>query len=96
MTMNVCNSTSLATEMTSQSTQSRPTALSLPCRICHIAVGTPGRICALLERGDLVTPKLKLLVLDDAEALNVETFRDDIIWLYSKFLEGSQVRQRAR
>ena len=78
-----------------KNTENRLIALPLHCRICHIAVGTPGRICALLERGDLVSPKLKILVLDDAENLRLETFRDDIIWLLSNF-QGSNSPEHAQ
>jgi len=39
------------------------------CRVCHIAVGTPGRICALLQGGFLTTSKLRIYVLDEADQL---------------------------
>lgn len=48
-----------------------------------MAIGTPGRLCNLLERGDLVTPSLKLMVLDDAENLMRDPFRADVFWIHS-------------
>ena len=62
-------------------------------RVCHVVVGTPGRLCALLERGDLVTPSLKLLVLDDPERLLGETFWSDISWMHSVCPESMQVHR---
>ena len=62
-------------------------------RVCHVVVGTPGRLCALLERGDLVSPSLKLLVLDDPERLLGETFWSDISWMHSVCPESMQVHQ---
>ena len=54
-------------------------------------VGTPGRICALLQKGDLVTPSLGLLVLDEADKLMSDTFLDDVFWLHSVLPSKKQV-----
>jgi superfamily II DNA/RNA helicase len=44
-------------------------------------VGTPGRLCALLEAGKLPVAAMRLLVLDEADSLLAESFIDDIDWL---------------
>ena len=54
-------------------------------------VGTPGRICALLQKGNLVTPSLGLLVLDEADKLMSDTFFDDVLWLHSVLPSKKQV-----
>ena len=43
-------------------------------------MGTPGRLCALLEMGSLPPSSLRLLVLDEADQLLTESFNDDIRW----------------
>eukprot|EP00884_Botryococcus_braunii_P020562 jgi/Botrbrau1/718/Bobra.160_2s0041.1 len=48
-------------------------------RTCHIAVGTPGRLAALLKMGALQKLQhMKLVVLDEADRLMVPPFRDDV------------------
>ncbi|GFR40199.1 hypothetical protein Agub_g759, partial [Astrephomene gubernaculifera] len=47
-------------------------------RLCHIAVGTPGRVCALLQSGRLAGGGLALLVLDEADSLLGEGFYEDV------------------
>ena len=46
-------------------------------------MGTPGRLCALLEMGSLQPSALRLLVLDEADQLLTESFNDDIRWVQS-------------
>ena len=41
-------------------------------------MGTPGRLCALLEMGSLQPSSLRLLVLDEADQLLTESFNEDI------------------
>ena len=38
-------------------------------RSCHVAVGTPGRLLSLLQRGALVAQDLRMVVLDEADKL---------------------------
>ena len=54
----------------------------LACRVCHIVVGTSGRVCTLLERNDLVTNSIRLLVLAEASILLDDSNRQDILWLF--------------
>jgi ATP-dependent RNA helicase DDX20 len=44
----------------------------------QIIVGTPGRLMALLETKKLSTKTIKLLVLDEADKLMSDTFRQQI------------------
>ncbi len=43
-----------------------------------MAVGTPGRVCRLLEIGALVPRNINLLVLDEADHLMSDSFIGDI------------------
>jgi ATP-dependent RNA helicase DDX20 len=45
---------------------------------CHIAVGTPGRIKHLIEKGLLKTDNIRLFVLDEADKLMEPSFLKDI------------------
>lgn len=45
---------------------------------CHIVVGTPGRLRDHLERGNLVTGSLRVVVLDEADEMLDLGFRDDL------------------
>jgi ATP-dependent RNA helicase DDX20 len=47
-------------------------------RTCHIVVGTPGRVLALLQRGALVARELRMLVLDEADRLLGEGLHDEV------------------
>jgi DEAD/DEAH box helicase len=47
-------------------------------RRCNIAVGTPGRVCRLLEIGALVPKCIRTLVLDEADHLMSDSFLGDI------------------
>lgn len=46
-----------------------------------MALGTPGRLCALLEQGLLPTSRLRLLVLDEADKLLEGSLADDVAWI---------------
>ncbi|WIA31432.1 hypothetical protein OEZ86_002330 [Tetradesmus obliquus] len=50
-------------------------------RTCHIVVGTPGRLCALVGSGALLLGKLAAAVLDEADQLLSENFYGDVAWL---------------
>ncbi|HEY2658310.1 MAG TPA: DEAD/DEAH box helicase [Caulobacteraceae bacterium] len=45
---------------------------------CHIVVGTPGRLCDHLERGNLDLSALKVVVLDEADEMLDLGFREDL------------------
>ena len=47
-------------------------------RRCQIAVGTPGRVCRLLDMGALVPKNMRTLVLDEADHLMSDSFIKDI------------------
>lgn len=62
-------------------------------RACQIVVGTPGRICALLEHGALQPSNFHMLVLDEADSLMAESFADDVQWIYEVLPPTKQVIQ---
>ena len=45
---------------------------------CHIVVGTPGRLCDHLERGNLDLSALRAVVLDEADEMLDLGFREDL------------------
>ena len=57
----------------------------------HIAVGTPGRIKALIECGAMTTESIRLFVLDEADKLFDDSFNEDINWIYSHLPDNKQV-----
>jgi superfamily II DNA/RNA helicase len=61
--------------------QSRPT----------VAVGTPGRIWDLIERGDLKTQNLKMLILDEADEMLSAGFSEQIYGLFKYLPSDIQV-----
>jgi ATP-dependent RNA helicase DeaD len=50
----------------------------------HVVVGTPGRLCDHLERGNLVLARLGVLVLDEADEMLDMGFRDELERLLDK------------
>jgi len=60
-------------------------------RTCHIIVGTPGRVLALIQRGTLVTNKIRMLVLDEADKLLSEAFLNDVHMVIGEIPLGRQV-----
>ena len=71
-----------------------PLARRCPRRTCHIAVGTPGRVGALLSSGSLAPRTLRLLVLDEADALADEGFYGDTAWIAQQLPAKKQVNHR--
>eukprot|EP00967_Tisochrysis_lutea_P024350 scaffold27971_cov20-Tisochrysis_lutea.AAC.1 len=70
-------------------------ALSILChRVCHIAVGTPGRLCQLIQAGSLRTEDIAMFVLDEADALLGESLYADVTWVYDLLPRRKQVRGR--
>ncbi len=63
----------------------------LPCRLCHIAVGTPGRLSALIQADALKCDSLAMLVLDEADALMGPSFYEDVTWIYDQLPRRKQV-----
>jgi hypothetical protein len=64
-----------------------------PCRLVHVAVGTPGRLVALAQAGTLACDSVSMLVLDEADALLGEGFYGDVTWLYDQLPRRKQVRR---
>lgn len=61
-------------------------------RTVHVAVGTPGRIVALVQNGSLKLDAIKMFVLDEADQLLSEAFYPDVTWLYDQLPKRKQVR----
>lgn len=49
------------------------------CKSCHIAVGTPGRVKQLIEKGALKTKTMRLFILDEADKLMEDSFAEDVM-----------------
>ncbi|XP_014600239.1 PREDICTED: uncharacterized protein LOC106784820 isoform X1 [Polistes canadensis] len=60
-------------------------------RECHIAVGAPGRVKHLIEKGLLKTDYIRLFVLDEADKLMENSFQKDINYIFSKLPSSKQV-----
>lgn len=60
---------------------------------CHVVVGTPGRLMALLESKKLNTDKVKLFVLDEADKMMSSTFRPQVQYIFSKLKQSRQLFQ---
>lgn len=45
---------------------------------CHIAIGAPGRVKHLIDKGYLKMDHVRLFVLDEADKLMEESFQKDI------------------
>lgn len=48
------------------------------CEGCHIAVGAPGRVKHLIDKGLLKVSSIRLFVLDEADKLMDTSFQKDI------------------
>ena len=60
-------------------------------RLVHICVGTPGRMCALLQAGSLPSKSVSTLVLDEADSLLSDAFYSDVTWVYDQLPKRKQV-----
>lgn len=60
-------------------------------QLCHIAIGTPGRIQNLLETGCLKTESIRMFILDEADKLLEESFQQQINWIYSALPDNKQM-----
>ncbi|KAF2897597.1 hypothetical protein ILUMI_08583 [Ignelater luminosus] len=58
---------------------------------CHIAIGAPGRLKHLVEKGYLKTQSIGLLIFDEADKLMEQAFQNDINYIYSKLPKRKQV-----
>ncbi|XP_011176150.1 uncharacterized protein LOC105208090 [Solenopsis invicta] len=58
---------------------------------CHVAIGAPGRIRHLIEKGFLQVSKVRLFVLDEADKLLEISFQKDINFIFSKLPSSKQV-----
>eukprot|EP00736_Rhodelphis_marinus_P010900 Rmarinus@m.3597 len=58
---------------------------------CQVAVGTLGRVCALVDEGLMDLSSLKLFVMDEADKMLDPTFEDDLWWLYDQMPETTQI-----
>jgi len=57
----------------------------------QIIVGTPGRVNDLIGRGLLVTDRIQILVLDEADEMLSKGFKDQIITVLKKISESAQI-----
>ncbi|XP_076245512.1 uncharacterized protein LOC143186030 [Calliopsis andreniformis] len=58
---------------------------------CHVAVGAPGRIKHLIDKGFLKVDNVRLFVLDEADKLMETSFQKDINYIFSKLPLSKQV-----
>ncbi|HEU0070862.1 MAG TPA: DEAD/DEAH box helicase [Alphaproteobacteria bacterium] len=54
----------------------------------HVVVGTPGRLCDHLKRGNLETGSMRVVVLDEADEMLDLGFREDLEFLLDATPEG--------
>ncbi|KAK7867345.1 hypothetical protein R5R35_001120 [Gryllus longicercus] len=57
---------------------------------CHIAVGAPGRVKFLIEKGYMKTTGINLFVLDEADKLMESSFQQDINFIFGTLPEEKQ------
>ncbi|XP_046746318.1 uncharacterized protein LOC124411300 [Diprion similis] len=58
---------------------------------CHVAVGAPGRVKHLVDKGILNVNSIRLFVLDEADKLMEVSFQKDINYIFSKLPVNKQV-----
>ncbi|KAF9918747.1 DEAD (Asp-Glu-Ala-Asp) box polypeptide 20 [Lobosporangium transversale] len=58
---------------------------------CSIVVGTPGRVRSLISTGHLVTNQVRLLVLDEADKLMEDVFKQDVFNIAERLGANKQV-----
>ncbi|KAI8380812.1 P-loop containing nucleoside triphosphate hydrolase protein [Blakeslea trispora] len=51
---------------------------------CHVIVGTPGRLMALLEAKKVNTTRIRLVVLDEADKMMSDTFQPQVDYILRK------------
>jgi len=54
-------------------------------------VGTPGRLCQLMQAGSLRTDDITMFVLDEADALLGDSLYADVTWIYDLLPRRKQV-----
>ena len=57
----------------------------------HVVVGTPGRTRQMMEEGAMACDGIRLLILDEADALLTGTFERDVLFAYDMLPERKQV-----
>ncbi|CAI5744010.1 unnamed protein product [Peronospora destructor] len=57
---------------------------------CHIVVGTPGRVKALVDQGSLPCSAIRLLILDEVDKLMAQDFEKDILYIADAIPERRQ------
>ncbi|XP_044735703.1 probable ATP-dependent RNA helicase ddx20 [Chrysoperla carnea] len=57
----------------------------------HVAIGAPGRIKSLIENKHLKTKNIKLFILDEADKLMYESFKDDIDFINKSLPKSKQI-----
>ncbi|XP_068917895.1 probable ATP-dependent RNA helicase DDX20 isoform X2 [Tenebrio molitor] len=60
-------------------------------KLCHIAVGAPGRVKHLIKMGALSTKSVRLFVLDEADKLMESSFQIDINEIYNTLPQRKQM-----
>ncbi|KAK6747841.1 hypothetical protein RB195_000811 [Necator americanus] len=60
-------------------------------RGAHIVIGTTGRICQMVQNGNLNMDSIDLFILDEADKLMEECFQKDINYLFSALPPSRQV-----
>ncbi|KAI7895903.1 P-loop containing nucleoside triphosphate hydrolase protein [Mucor mucedo] len=60
---------------------------------CHVMVGTPGRLMALLDEKRIPMGHLKLVVLDEADKLMSTTFQPQIAYIFKKLKQHKVLHQ---
>lgn len=58
---------------------------------CSIVVGTPGRVRSLISTGHLKPNQIRLLVLDEADKLMEDAFKDDVVKIAQGLGSSKQV-----
>lgn len=58
--------------------------------VCHIAVGTPGRLHHMISNGMICPDNIRLLVLDEADQL-LDSFKNDVDQMFAALPHSKQV-----
>lgn len=89
--MNCTSATNSASTQTNHHNQAPAALTRAAFRTCHIVVGTPGRLCALVSSGSLLLGRLAAVVLDEADQLLGDSFYGDTAWLMQQLPSKKQV-----